>query len=307
MKTLDNNYLRREFKEALSTADGGRLRWLRKAVFDQTVNIAKMGSYNIGNEYIEIENSFEVDANTIFYDHQFTTNTQRLSNPSKIDVKNQDCLLAAKEMLDQGLKPAVLNMASRQNPGGGVANGAGAQEENLFRRTNLFQSLYRFAQFGQDYGIKPSRHQYPLDRNWGGVYSRQACVFRGAESDGYPLIENPYYLDFIAVPAVNRPELDAKNRIVPYLAEATKNKMRTILRIALANGNDSLVLGAMGCGAFCNPPAHVAELFHDVLEEDEFKDRFVKIIFAIIDDHNAHRSHNPQGNYLPFFKEFSKP
>lgn len=107
------------------------------------------------------------------------------------------------------------------------------------------------------------------------------------------------------MPAVNRPELDGEGMIVPYLAEATKNKMRTLFRIALVHGNDSLVLGAFGCGAFRNPPEHIAQIFHQVLEEDEFKDRFKKIFFAILDDHNTGHKHNPDGNYLPFVKEFA--
>lgn len=80
--------------------------------------------------------------------------------------------------------------------------------------------------------------------------------------------------------------------------------MRTIFRIALANNNDSLVLGAMGCGAFRNPPAHVARIFHEVMDEAEFKNRFKKIVFAILDDHNTGHKHNPNGNLQPFEKEF---
>ena len=37
--------------------------------------------------------------------------------------------------------------------------------------------------------------------------------------------------------------------------------------------HDSLVLGALGCGAFCTPPAQMARLFHEVLSEAEFQDR----------------------------------
>ena len=90
------------------------------------------------------------------------------------------------------------------------------------------------------------------------------------------------------------------------MIEGTKNKMRTILRIGLRHGHDSLVLGALGCGAFCNPPSHIARLFHEVFEEPEFKNKYRLISFAILDDHNAHRAHNPEGNYKPFIEEFRK-
>lgn len=36
-------------------------------------------------------------------------------------------------------RPVVLNMANAYRAGGGFRTGAGAQEENLHRRTNLFQ------------------------------------------------------------------------------------------------------------------------------------------------------------------------
>ena len=119
-------------------------------------------------------------------------------------------------------------MASRQNPGGGVQNGAGAQEENLFRRTNLFQSLYQFAPFASNFGLHKSKHQYPLDRNFGGIYTPHATVFRGTEQDGYPLLDTPYQMSFIAVAGINRPALASPERIAPELVEPVKNKIRTI-------------------------------------------------------------------------------
>jgi uncharacterized protein (TIGR02452 family) len=183
--------------------------------------------------------------------------------------------------------------------------GAGAQEENLFRRSNLFQSLYQFAPFAGEYGLRKSNYQYPLDRNFGGIYTPDAIVFRGTEQDGYPLLDTPYRMSFIAVAGINRPTLESPERISSDLVEPVKNKIRTIFRIGLLHGHDSLVLGALGCGAFRNPPSHIARLFHEVMEEPEFKNKYRLLLFAILDDHNARLKHNPDGNFLPFVREFS--
>ena len=92
--------------------------------------------------------------------------------------------------------------------------------------------------------------------------------------------------------------------IVDSLVGGIKNKIRTILRIGLKHGHDALVLGALGCGAFHNPPRHIAKLFHEVIYENEFANKFKLIVFAILDDHNSHKSHNRDGNFLPFKEEF---
>lgn len=89
----------------------------------------------------------------------------------------------------------------------------------------------------------------------------------------------------------------------PKEQEQTKNKIRTILRIAKEHYHDALVLGALGCGAFGNPSAQVARLFHEVFEEPEFKDQFKKVVFAILEDRNSVKN-STTGNYLPFKEEF---
>ena len=57
-------------------------------------------------------------------------------------------------------------------------------------------------------------------------------------------------------------------------------------------------LSALGCGAFKNPPKHIALLFKSVIYQ--YAGYFDKICFAIIDDHNTGNQINPHGNFLPF-------
>ena len=105
-------------------------------------------------------------------------------------------------------------------------------------------------------------------------------------------MEDPYDVAVVTCAALN---LNGKYPIkltpdghMPQAAiDITRNKIRTIFRIGLAYGHDSLVLGAFGCGAFRNPPAEIARLFHEVMEEAEFKDKFRLITFSIIEDHNS--------------------
>lgn len=54
------------------------------------------------------------------------------------------------------------------------------------------------------------------------------------------------------------------------------------------------------------PPAHIAKLFHQVIGEDEFKDKFRLIDFAILDGYRTGLRNNPEGNLVPFQREFGQ-
>lgn len=61
---------------------------------------------------------------------------------TKVFVIEGDCLETSIWLKKKyGCEPLCLNMASDKTPGGGYRGGAGAQEENLHRRTNLFMCL----------------------------------------------------------------------------------------------------------------------------------------------------------------------
>ena len=132
---------------------------------------------------------------------------------TRVYVENCDCLVSALAWKELGYRVAVLNMASRRKPGGGVLGGAGAQEENIFRRSDLFMSLYGYSSETSGYGADFAEQGYPLDRDLGGIYSPGVSVFRGPESDGYPLLEQPFLTLFVSVTGMNRPDLDREGMI----------------------------------------------------------------------------------------------
>lgn len=292
-----------------------KVKELRVQEYRSTIEIVNQGYYTTEEgKRVTFPTITRMEHETKFYKNEFRVdNIPTNEEETKIIVRNVDCLEEGVRLCREGYNPAILNMASRRHPGGGVMLGAGAQEESLFRRTNLFRSLYQFTEYFINHVwykkyITPvsTGECYPLDRNFGGIYTPGALLFREDEQHGYKLMESPECLSFISVAGMNRPKIKDATHIADDLIEGTKNKMRTILRIGLRHGHDSLVLGALGCGAYRNPPSHIAKLFHEVFEEPEFKNKYRLISFAILDDHNTHQAQNPEGNYKPFADEFAE-
>lgn len=228
---------------------------------------------------------------------------------TEIRVENKDCVQAAIDLINEGYHPLMLNLADLYTPGGLVEYGSGAQEENLCRRSNLVLSLYQFSESRirqyPNLDIKPNVDQYPMDEKYGGIYSGMVTFFRSPESEGSQLLEDPYNIPVVSVAALNGPRIGNDGLMFKEETAITLEKMRTIFRIGLSEGHDAIVLSAFGCGAFSNPPAHIAKLFHQVMEEVEFKNWFRLIDFAILDGYRTGLRHNPEGNLKPFQKEFN--
>ena len=55
-----------------------------------------------------------------------------------------------------------------------------------------------------------------------------------------------------------------------------------MFHMALVGNADALVLGAIGCGAFLNPPRAVADALKELLVDGEFKGCFAKVDLAVI-------------------------
>ena len=117
---------------------------LRVNVFFNTVDLVNQGFYFTEDDFERGLPDENLARRTHFYDREFRVNLIPRDSETIVEVLNIDCLEAVQLLQHQGYDPALLNMANRQNPGGGVIKGAGAQEETIFRRTNIYKSLYQF-------------------------------------------------------------------------------------------------------------------------------------------------------------------
>ncbi|CAF1041068.1 unnamed protein product, partial [Didymodactylos carnosus] len=250
-----------------------------------------------------------------------STETARFKKLFYIDFnKESSTVLVYENLVNQGCKPLLLNMANATSPGGGYRKGDGAQEENLSKPFLSCNDYYlsldyawdtttsaitanqsaRFKHSSNCYLDKMSEKQsmYPMDE-FGCIYTSGITFFRDSEDKGYSYLSTPLNdVKAIAIAAYRDPPLQNNKRLEIKKACGTRKKIENLFAIAHIQGHDSLVLSAMGCGAFKNPPQHIALLFKSVI--DQYAGFFKQIIFAIVDGHNTGKQINPDGNFLPF-------
>ena len=157
---------------------------------------------------------------------------------------------------------------------------------------------------------------YPMDMHFGGIYSPGVTVFRDNQETGFALREEPYQTSIISVAALNfKPDHKTNNMeyraddggFTPEGEQVMCDKIRTIYRITLLNGHDSLVLGAFGCGVFQLKPDLVAALFKQVLGEKEFCSKFHTVAFALLEGKATPRKKIEEaGDYAPFYRMFGR-
>ncbi len=145
------------------------LRYMRKEVFQHTVFLARQGSYEASNgEKTALPDSDKMRSETVLYDKKLPRNIEPRFSATTITVENIDCLVAARQMQNRGLNPAVLNMANRQTPGGRCirrSRGAGGKFVQTNKSVPIYVSVctictavrYYPSSLSISYGTKPRR------------------------------------------------------------------------------------------------------------------------------------------------------
>eukprot|EP00658_Telonema_sp_P-2_P061311 TRINITY_DN50021_c0_g1_i1.p1 TRINITY_DN50021_c0_g1~~TRINITY_DN50021_c0_g1_i1.p1 ORF type:complete len:223 (-),score=52.02 TRINITY_DN50021_c0_g1_i1:313-981(-) len=192
--------------------------------------------------------------------------------------------LVGSEMCIRDSSVAVLNMANGYNCGGGFERGVGSQEEYLFRNSTLSASLWPRRRAGDEREWSgrellagETESVYPFSPTTG-IYSPMVRVFGIKDR---PAGEAAHECAMLSVAAQDLRVNRAYNQGACFSEELTREKLRTSLRMAADHGHTAVVLGAIGCGAFRNPPTKVAEAFLELLS-GEFKDVFAEVVFAIV-------------------------
>lgn len=201
---------------------------------------------------------------------------------TKICVVEMDCLEASALLsmfqTDGNDRPLVLNMANSYNCGGGFSGIYGSQEEYIFRNSSLVASLWPHRR-RDDNRWEEGRHLFPHRdeliyypfTNCGGAYSPHVIVFNF-----------PHICSVISLAAQDLRQGRIYNGKSPgFNYQLAKENLRSLFHIAAEYQHTTLVLGAIGCGAFKNPPTEVARAFSELLQT-EFSNVFKYVIFAII-------------------------
>ena len=224
-------------------------------------------------------------------------------------VSNTDSFDAAKLLSEKQSKNTsvlknilVLNFANPYTPGGGVLNGANAQEEDLCRRSTLYKSLTseEASKFYEE--NKKGKENIFTDA---AILSPHVEVFRNPNGS---YLDKPLEVAVLTMAAPYVPGLVGVKKEEIY--DVFKTRIMGMLDIAINEGYENLVLGAWGCGAFGNDAQLVSRAFFEVFKEIRvpsadglFKDLecdslFRYVCFAVLD-----KSYD-QFNYFSFKDRF---
>ena len=208
-------------------------------------------------------------------------------DPAKVVVSQKRTYEAAAGY--KGQHVAVHNFASASNPGGGVVNGASAQEECLCRCSGLYFNLNTRAMWDGFY--QPHRDAHDPIHNDDIIYTPGVTVFKTDTAMPELMPESDWYdVDVITCAAPNlrnQPSNkyntgDGNKQTVMKdkdLLALHEKRLRRILEVALSEGCDTIILGAFGCGAFQNNPEVVAQANRNVIKD--YLHAFKNIEFAV--------------------------
>ena len=252
-------------------------------IFQDTLRIFQENECLIKATKVAQENQQVIPETEILDD----TRTTLYDNPATVIVSKKRSFEAASAYKDQ--KVCVHNFASASNPGGGVKNGANAQEECLCRCSNLYLCL-KMPKPLDDFYLPHRTARNPL-HNDDIIYTPGVRIIKSDTATPKLLPKSQWFdVDVITCAAPNLRERPGNSynpgdgsapvKITDKaLLQLHEKRLRKILDVAYIKGNEIVILGAFGCGAFSNNPYVVATAAKNVIEDYLYKFKIIE--FAI--------------------------
>lgn len=212
---------------------------------------------------------------------------EKYESDAKVIVSKKRSFEAA--LAYRNMKIAVHNFASASNPGGGVVHGANAQEECLCRCSGLYFILN--TQIMRKGFYEPHKRAHNPIHNDDIIYTPEVTVFKSDTASPTLLAEKDWYdVDVITCAAPNLRENpsnkynqgDGNKRVKlsdKELLQIHEKRLKRILDVAVSKGDEVIILGAFGCGAFMNKTEIVALAAKNVVKE--YLKAFKVVEFAV--------------------------
>lgn len=242
-------------------------------IFEDTMDLIN------GNSRLKSAIKYSLTNQKLYFEADVVEISDEEESACKTVVSAKRSFEAASDYAKAGKKVCVLNFASATNPGGGVTHGSSAQEECLCRCSTLYPCLDEEVMW-KNYYLPHRAAANPL-YNDDIIYTPGIVVVKSDVSFPERMPEADWYqLDVLTCAAPNLRGIPS-NYMNPDAGDISADvnecelyklhlqRIDKIFRVAVANGAEVLILGAFGCGAFCNSPEIVAKAFCDVQKKYE--------------------------------------
>lgn len=238
---------------------------------DAVLEIINTGVLKIGKDTLDISVSLEMNNGTEYRNDQI----------NKIDIGNSNTEVCKMYILPCGsgdvpfenefkdTKVCILNFASSKHAGGGFMTGAHAQEENLCYHSNLYDCLSKHESFYEFNRKNLNRGLYTE----GIIFTNNVLFFKQRFTN-----VNPRLADVITCAAPNKGAALRNGVKDIEVDKVMAARLEKILKVAIDNNVETLVLGAFGCGVFKNDVDYVANEIKKLLYMKGYAKYFKNIV-----------------------------
>ncbi len=235
-------------------------------------------SNSVENEYV------------VYAEDDLDVSPQKNDAMEVIVTKNRTYQAAEKY---KGKKICCLDFANNHSIGGAPWS-AGAQEESMCRISTLYPCLYaQKEEFYERHKEQFGKGQIDDMGNDDLIYIPDVVVMKSDGSLPELRDQKDWFKTDVIVSAA--PQLGWISYDLEDYKRIMTSRIKRILDVAEKEKVQVLILGAFGCGAFCNPPKVVSKIFADLIVDYSFE----TVEFAV-------HCRNNQENYETFKETLGK-